>query len=106
MAYCLGIIPKSMMQEILKIADLRNQFAHNFSGVQFSDKHVKELCEVLDSHLDPKSKEDVPAWWTPRKDFERTIFLLVNELLILAKQIEHRKRHPGKDGDWLMSRGR
>jgi DNA-binding MltR family transcriptional regulator len=100
--YCLGLIPSSMLNEITKISAIRNHFAHNFSGVKFDDPEISAMCNELDSHL-PNSP---PAWWTPRKNFERTIFLLVNELLKLADNTGHLQAHAGKGGDWLMSRGR
>jgi DNA-binding MltR family transcriptional regulator len=107
-AYCLGIIPKSMLQEITKIADIRNQFAHNFSDIRFSDQEIAAMCNRLDSHLDPSVLELTKTGkmeWNPRANFERTLYLLVNELLELANKIDHCKPHPGKNGDWIISRG-
>ena len=48
-AYCMGLIKKSAYQDLMKIAEIRNLFAHKHLALDFGDSTVREACEALES---------------------------------------------------------
>ena len=48
LAYCLGLISRSEMQDLLTIGKIRNLFAHRIHRSSFDNKKVKELCHKLE----------------------------------------------------------
>ena len=47
MAYCLGLIPKGMLQNLRALSEMRNSFAHSHLSLSFDDKDVISHCEKL-----------------------------------------------------------
>lgn len=47
LAYVLGLIPKSMHQDLQKLAEIRNQLAHNHHNSSFSDAAINDACLTL-----------------------------------------------------------
>ncbi len=47
LAYCLGLIHKSAYQDLIKIAEIRNQFAHRHFALDFSETTVRKSCDEL-----------------------------------------------------------
>lgn len=50
-AYCIDIIDKNNYQDLLKIAEIRNQFAHKHHIVDFNNNIIQSYCEELKSCL-------------------------------------------------------
>jgi hypothetical protein len=46
-AYCLGLIPIKVFQNLLSILEVRNTFAHSHRRIDFSDEKVAGLCKQL-----------------------------------------------------------
>lgn len=49
LAYLLGCISKQDHADIRKLAQIRNQFAHNYLSMDFGDANVQKLCDDLHS---------------------------------------------------------
>ena len=47
MAYCLGLIEKRVFQNIMTIGEIRNQFAHSPTPLDFDVPAIVELCNKL-----------------------------------------------------------
>lgn len=47
LAYSLGMIPKTLFQNLRKIGEIRNRFAHSHLTVDFSDPEIDKLCREL-----------------------------------------------------------
>ena len=47
MAYCLALINKSAYQDIIKLADIRNLFAHKHIALDFGDASIRKACNEL-----------------------------------------------------------
>lgn len=47
LAYCLTLINKSAYSDLVKIAKIRNRFAHKHLALDFGDAEVRSSCEEL-----------------------------------------------------------
>ena len=47
LAYCLDLIRKNTYQDLLKIAEIRNRFAHGYLELNFGDPVIQKACEKL-----------------------------------------------------------
>ena len=51
LAYCLGLISKTNYQDLLKIAEIRNKFAHKHLSLDFGDTTIRKICGELKAWL-------------------------------------------------------
>src|SRR5262245_14808199 len=51
LAYCLGLIPKEMYQNLRKVGEIRNRFAHHHLTLTFEDAAAAKLCDDLVFYL-------------------------------------------------------
>lgn len=49
MAYCLGLIPKVIRDDLRLVAKVRNRFAHRLTA-SFEDNDIRDFCERLQWH--------------------------------------------------------
>jgi DNA-binding MltR family transcriptional regulator len=49
LAYCLGLIKKKAYNDLLKIAEIRNLFAHKHLKLDFGEANVRKACNELQS---------------------------------------------------------
>lgn len=47
LGYCLGLIKKQFYVDLKKLAEIRNQFAHNHLGTDFFNETIQALCREL-----------------------------------------------------------
>lgn len=47
LGYCLGLVKKCHFQDLRKLAEVRNVFAHHHLGASFSDSEVQKKCREL-----------------------------------------------------------
>jgi DNA-binding MltR family transcriptional regulator len=89
MAYVLGLISKSMMTEIIYVAEIRNQFAHNFFAASFANDDIIEACEKLTDVVD-YDRSVIPKGYTlpQRMRFMITIRALSYYLLDILEDVE------------------
>jgi DNA-binding MltR family transcriptional regulator len=107
-AYCLGLIQKSILEEVRAIAEIRNEFAHELFKVSFTDDDIKKKCAKL-KYIEKVPKPEQPAkmvWLEtpelkaeddPRSRFINSILILAVQLLGIAMELEHRKRKSERD---------
>jgi DNA-binding MltR family transcriptional regulator len=95
LAYSLGLIPKSSFQNLGKLGEIRNIFAHNHLHSDWSHPEVVKLCGDLRSPLD---EPDVPSAIAnlrtvlekPREKFIITVALLHGLLTTEAHRVQRR----------------
>ena len=44
----LGLIPESLMMNLLKVGEIRNKFAHSYLSLSFEDRGVMDLCQAAE----------------------------------------------------------
>jgi len=49
LAYCLGLIKKNVYQDLMKVAEIRNLFAHKHLALDFGDSAIRKSCDQLQS---------------------------------------------------------
>jgi hypothetical protein len=95
-AFCLGLISKGCKQNLERIGDIRNRFAHSIEDVSFSDGKVVEFCDGLtfpqvaaefstDPNATPGLFEKVAT--TPRAKFMVVSSTLFNSLVMSAMSV-------------------
>ena len=47
LCYALGLIPESLMANLLALSEIRNKFAHSYLSLSFEDAGIMALCESL-----------------------------------------------------------
>lgn len=47
LAYCLGLIQKYIYQDLTKVSEIRNRFAHKHVALDFNDPDIKARCQDL-----------------------------------------------------------
>jgi DNA-binding MltR family transcriptional regulator len=69
LAYCLGLINKNVYQDLIKVAEIRNMFAHSHLALDFGDITVREACDRLQAWriLLHGEHEKLPAEPTPKQ---------------------------------------
>lgn len=122
-AYCLGLIPKTMLQDLNTMGEIRNQFAHDFLKASFNDTVIAGLCDDLpeitmpdEYHMAQVVEAGIPAKYQertveqmkrrmtrPEMKFIGTAVLLAESLLAIAATTKRQTKHPGyENGSWLM----
>lgn len=104
LAYCLGFISKTCMENILCIGDIRNIFGHEIDSATFASPHIKLLCEKLrisktysqDSAEDAAFKKTAAT--SPRKRFEMVAYAICG--LIASKTRDIKKAEVMQDNEW------
>lgn len=83
LAYCLGLISKPVYQDLGRIAEIRNQFAHKHIALDFGDSKVQVSCNKLQAWRFLEEGDGSPAKATnqqarlvARKQFAMSVVLL------------------------------
>lgn len=58
LAYCLGLLNKSIYQDIMRVGAIRNLFAHKHIALDFNDNTVRGQCGELQAWRVLQDKED------------------------------------------------
>jgi DNA-binding MltR family transcriptional regulator len=126
LAYCLGLIPKTMLQDLQTMAEIRNILAHDFLKASFANEKVANLCEGLPEIELPEeyrkhevislpADQQMPTMKmleairaSPRRRFIITSVLLAETLLLMSVTTTRQERHPGygANGSWYGGRAR
>jgi len=101
-SYCLGLIPKSLYQNLCVVGEIRNKFAHSYLSLSLDDSEIVGMIESLTS---PVFKEVVTAEGRtynqdffssqvtdPREKFRLIVVLMVNRLLLTGLSARHMQR--------------
>jgi DNA-binding MltR family transcriptional regulator len=103
LAYCLGLVKKEHYQDLNRVSQIRNQFAHKHLQLDFADPKVCELCGKLNEwKLLLHGKEpDTPLEPTPaqlttiaRNQFTLSVMFLCNWLLLAALGLRAQDENP------------
>ena len=101
LAYCLGLIPKSLLTELSTIGNIRNEFAHSDLEARFSDHETKLLCDNLMSHVPSELANQVnKEAITPRLKFISSVAVAIGYIIYIAhNKTKHLQR---KEGEWSL----
>lgn len=98
-SYCLGLIPKSLYQNLCKVGEIRNEFAHSYLSLSFNDPQIAGMVRELTR---PAFKEVVtsqhdqglspPEDTNPRSEFETVVVLMSMRLLLTSLDAKRRRR--------------
>ncbi len=91
LAYALGLLGPDMFSDLDQIREIRNEFAHRYSSLDFSTSPAFDRCQNLKipNLNDPEKK------WAPRDRFIMAVSLLASHFLSQMKKTPHRE--VGKD---------
>ena len=88
LAYCLKFISKKAKQDIIKIGEIRNEFAHNHLKIDFSHNKVADLCHKLNcpkifmKQRGEKDKKDLEKIFeNPQQEFNITVAMIVDSII-------------------------
>lgn len=117
LAYLMGIIDSALRDDLARIADIRNRFAHQVEPLHFNSHTIQSLCEGLtvtdrlpypdipDPGLGSERRHPapLPAGAPPRDRFIQAVKLI----LIALWRVNH-ANSPGKwsDGTWAPDRNK
>jgi DNA-binding MltR family transcriptional regulator len=100
--YCLGLIPKSLYQNLSVVGEIRNRFAHSYLSLSLDDPEIARMIETLTF---PIFKEVVTAEGRAhnqdylsarvtdsRERFRLVVVMMVSRLLLTGLSVEHRPR--------------
>jgi hypothetical protein len=104
-AYCLGLIPKGIYQNLRKVAEIRNRFAHSYLSLSFDDPEIINLCHSLilpklgggrSMNAETGEWHDSTDWpqhfSVPSFRFKICAVLMAERLLGIGRSLEQRKR--------------
>ncbi len=101
LAYCLGLIPDALFQNIKQIAKIRNAFAHSHIALDFDNPEVAQLCRKLTVPVVAETvvighPPHLPAFFqaltaTPRGRFTLASINTVSSVIMIALATERRK---------------
>lgn len=110
LCYSLGMIPKALYQNLRRVGEIRNRFAHSYLSLSFDDPSVVQLCEALtlpkvvgtrvEGDTGKSYQDDDPfAQFThPRMRFTICVVLMANRLLLTGLSTERRaKQEKGRN---------
>lgn len=104
LCYSLGLIPESLMANLLVLSEIRNKFAHSYLSLDFGDPDIVSLCESLtfpeisewvgiDNQMDEAGKLNDP--WerlrNPRVKFTIVVTSMASRLLLLGLGTQRRE---------------
>ncbi|MDC4204581.1 MAG: MltR family transcriptional regulator [Candidatus Manganitrophus sp.] len=96
--YVLGLVSKPLYQDLLVLAEMRNQFAHHHLSLSFASPELSESCSRLMYPVMLKNgNTDEPLYTpgqlrNPRDRFTMTVVLISQRLLLTA--LGTQKREP------------
>ena len=99
LSYCLGLIPKSLYQNLCTVGEIRNRFAHSYLSLSFNDPQIARMVGTLTR---PAFKEVVtsqhdqgvgpPEDANPRREFELVVGMMSMRLLLTSLDAKRRCR--------------
>jgi len=104
LAYCLGLIPKGLYQNLETIGQIRNAFAHSYLSLELDDSEIKKLVDKLippTVHQSVTVDEDGVRQSGPtslsingssRDRFDLIVVLMVNRLLLTGLSVKHKEK--------------
>ncbi|MDE3041065.1 MAG: hypothetical protein KGJ82_10890 [Nitrospirota bacterium] len=90
-AYVMGLIPKTIYQDLQQLAEIRNQFAHHHLSLSFSIPAVEAACLKL-KHLGTMKNGDIdepafpPDRMPPARERFKFTVMVISHYLIQASE--------------------
>ena len=104
LVYCLGFVEKKQYQDLGKIAEIRNRFAHSYLSLSFGDPDIRKMCNQLTSwEVFLKGEEQEIAEHPTeqmlkteaRNKFNLSVVILGNRLLLKAIGLKNKNPRNG-----------
>lgn len=92
--YCLGLIPKAVYQDLVVVAEIRNEFAHHHLALNFKTETVIAGCEKLKHAASLRIADGSQLAFeglvlqNVRNRFVITVVLLAQHLLNLGRSVQ------------------
>ena len=108
-AYCLGLIPYRMWQNIDMIRTIRNDLAHSYFNIGFKDQTVKDRCmnlhlpiptTVVSIGSNNKDTHDSSYENNPRNRFTYVVLMMANRILLTALGKSSKEIPPAQGKEW------
>jgi DNA-binding MltR family transcriptional regulator len=103
LAYCLGLIPKGLFQNLERLGNIRNAFAHDHLEKTFGDDEIVRLCgqlippkmtgiQVNGQTDESRNMDGLPdeLLSTPRNRFVSIVTMMIGRLFAILDGIEKR----------------
>jgi hypothetical protein len=104
LAYCLGLIPVGLRQNLKTIGDIRNSFAHDYLSLTLDADGIAELVNSLvpptvhqtltvdGDRSTVKGPQPMPLFGSIRDRFNMIVVMMVNSLLLTGLQTKRREK--------------
>jgi mannitol operon repressor len=89
LAYCLGLVMKNQVKDIIVISRIRNYFAHNLDAASFENEEVMKMCDEIKWYFETAYATDEEK--SPRKYFQVAVAMLIYNLAVQSTPLEHQK---------------
>lgn len=101
LAYCLGLIPSRLRQNLATIGDIRNSFAHNYLALTLDSEDIAKLVDslvppavqqtltVVGDHSTVTGPQPMLLFGSRRDRFNAIVVMMVNSLLLTGLQTKH-----------------
>lgn len=95
MAYALGLINKEIFDDLDRIRNIRNSFAHALHGLSFSHVDISQWCRslIISSKLIPPNEDEYP----PRTLYISAVLFISSYLQAKGEQVKKMRRVVSKD---------
>lgn len=103
--YSLGLIPKSLFENLITIGQIRNRFAHSHLEVDFSNKNIIDLINSLqtpnikfyvNTHEDKPTRISLSNFFVfdsiPKNKFNIISIMMADRILRIGLSIKHKER--------------
>jgi DNA-binding MltR family transcriptional regulator len=87
LAYCMGLIGRTIFDDLNVIREIRNDFAHHHEPISFEDQRARIMRLKVVSKFPPEHWRHAPR--SARYRFQLDCVLLANGMLLLATDIDH-----------------
>jgi len=107
LAYCLGLIPAPLRQNLETVGSIRNAFAHEYLSLSLNAREVEDLVHSLvpptihqtltvgEDSSTVTGPQPMPLFGSVRDRFNMVVVTMVNSLLIIGLQSKRREKKSG-----------
>jgi hypothetical protein len=102
LAYCLGLIPSGLRQNLATIGDIRNSFAHYYLALTLDSEDIAKLVDALVpptvhqtltvDHSTVTGPQPMHLFGSRRDRFNAIVVMMVNSLLLTGLQTKRREK--------------
>jgi hypothetical protein len=104
LAYCLGLIPSGLRQNLETVGDIRNHFAHNYLALSLDSDDIAQLVDalvpptihqtltVVGDRSTVNGPQPMPLLGSRRDRFNTIVVHMVSRLLLTGLATQHREK--------------